>query len=228
MDQDQAQYWLWLLEASESPPLPQHYCNDMIMSSSRFHMEPACQPFEQCQFYTYTPPLTNLQQAQDWSLQSMNPDSYAITTSQLLSDLSRSYTCLQDTRASLATDTANYASLVGNHPGSPEYHSDIGNLASLHLNDFNSSPRPSQGPLQRRASYSAFQHQAICDDTKENDLVKHTCPPAHSVIGVSTGDGLETNMFCDLAVGGNGDLVKVLQTHRSTTCDPNHDNGRNL
>ncbi|THV68204.1 hypothetical protein D6D28_06898 [Aureobasidium pullulans] len=94
MDQDQAQYWLWLLEASESPPLPQHYCNDMIMSSSRFHME----------------------------------------------------------------HTANDASLVENHPGSPEYHSDIGNLASLHLNDSNSSPRPSQGPLQRRASYSAFQH----------------------------------------------------------------------
>jgi len=93
----------------------------------------------------------------------MNPDSYAITTSQLLSDLSRSYTCLQDTRASLATDTANDASLVGNHPGSPEYHSDIGNLASLHLNDSNSSPRPSQGPLQRRASYSAFQH--VCFDS---------------------------------------------------------------
>ncbi|THV79067.1 hypothetical protein D6D27_09042 [Aureobasidium pullulans] len=160
MDQDQAQHWLWLLEASESPPLPQHYCNDMIMSSSSFHREPE---FGFSSNIHASQTETKQRLAQDESLQSINPDSYAITTSQLLSDLSRSHTCLQDTRASLATDTANDASLVENHPGSPEYHSDIGNLASLHLNDSNSSPRPSQGPLQRRASYSAFQH--VCFDS---------------------------------------------------------------
>ncbi|THX03687.1 hypothetical protein D6D13_07598 [Aureobasidium pullulans] len=228
MNQDQAQHRLWLLDAPGSPTLPLTYCNDINMSLGNHSMDPGQLP-EQCHFNGSITPFADLQQVENWPYPTTDYNLQALTALQLFGRISQSFTHLQDTTGSFVADMTQDVSLMDNHPISPAYHSDIGNPTSFCRDDSNNLPRPSQRPSQRRYSFatldSSFQHVCFerccggptCDDIKENGLVKHTCPSARCAIAVSKDGGLETNIFCDLPVEGDGDLVVLLQTHLSTT-----------
>ncbi|THX49575.1 hypothetical protein D6D06_08481, partial [Aureobasidium pullulans] len=208
MDQDQAQHWLWLLGASGSPTLPLTYCNDINMSLCNQSMDPEQLP-AQCHFNGSITPFADLQQVENWPYPTTDYNLQALTALQPFGRISQPSTHLQDTRGSLVADMTQ---------------DDITATSETRLSDYRNVDTLSQRWTHPSSMYVSSvaaevvcsHRQATCDDIRENGLVKHTCPSARCAIAVSTDGGLETNIFCDSAVEGDGDLVVFLQTLMST------------
>ncbi|THW57630.1 hypothetical protein D6D19_10507 [Aureobasidium pullulans] len=157
MSQEEIHHWVSLLAMSEDSTPPMISYNDLSMSSTTLIRE-LCQPMEQCYPLGNTTPLTGLQQAEDWSLQTINWDPCVAAVPSVCSGQHQVLGRLQDTRVSLATSQIH---MTDHYPSSPTYYSDIGSSIPPYQGDMSDSQGPSQPPSQelsrrRRSSLTAL------------------------------------------------------------------------